>query len=182
MDKIFSAIRSNMLVQGSLFIIMGLFLILWPGVTIITVIYLVAALIAISGASSVVAYMRKKSPDYHSPVVLATGILLLLIALIAFIFPATVASFFSVALGVVLILSGVVCAVRSFELRQFKDNSWIVTLIVGILITIGGVVIILNPFASTELFILILGVLMLVNGICELFMEYQLHRLSKISM
>jgi len=47
MESAFKVIRSNMMVQACLFIAFGLFLILWPGATIMTVIYLFGALFAL---------------------------------------------------------------------------------------------------------------------------------------
>ena len=103
----------------------------------------------------------------------------LIIALIAFVFPKVIAGFFSVVLGIVLALCGIVSAVRALELRQYPDYSWVVALVVGVLVAIGGVVIIVNPFESTVTFVLVLGVALLVNGIGELFIEGQLRRLEK---
>lgn len=180
MESAFKVIRSNMMVQACLFIAFGLFLILWPGATIMTVIYLFGALFALSGITSVVSYLRPKSVDHRSPAVLAAGILYVVIAIIAFAFPSAVAGFFSVALGIILTLCGIVCAVRSFQIKRFEDRSWIAALIIGIAVAAGGIAVILNPFGSTQMFILVLGVIMLVNGGCELFMEYQLHRLEKL--
>lgn len=182
MESVFKALRSNMFVQAILFILLGLFLILWPGVTVVTVIYLFGALFALSGVASLISYARQKSVDYHSPSVLTTGVLCLLIALVAFVFPGAVASFFSIVAGIILALCGIVCAVRSLELRQFQDNSWIAGLVIGILVAIGGIVVIVNPFGSASTFILVLGVIMLVNGACQLFMEYQLRRLQKLAI
>ena len=179
MATLFKAIRSNMFVQAILFILLGLFLILWPGVTVMTVIYLFGALFALSGAASLIAYARPNGADRHSPSVLTTGVLCLLIALVAFVFPEAVAGFFSIIAGIIIALCGIVCAIRSIELRRFNDNSWIAPLIIGLLVAAGGIVIIVNPFESAATFILVLGVIMLVNGACELFMEYQLKRLQK---
>ena len=81
--------------------------------------------------------------------------------------------------GIVLALCGIVSAVRALELRQYPDYSWVVALVVGVLVAIGGVVIIVNPFESTVTFVLVLGVALLVNGIGELFIEGQLRRLEK---
>lgn len=179
MNSVFKTISSNMLVQSILFIVLGLFLILWPGVTVITIIYMFGALFALTGVVSLISYFRANSPSYKAPMALATGVLYLLLALVAFIFPNAVAGFFSVILGIILALCGIVSAVRSLELKRFNDNSWIAPLIIGIAVGIGGVVIIINPFGSTSMFIVVLGVIMLVNGGIELFMEYQLRRLQK---
>lgn len=179
MESLFNVIRSNVLVQAIVSIVLGLFLIFWPGVTVVTLIYLFGTLFAVSGAASVISYFRERSEHYRAPAVLATGVLFLLLGLVAFLFPQAIAGFFSVVLGIVLALCGIVSAVRALELRQYPDYSWVVALVVGVLVAIGGVVIIVNPFESTVTFVLVLGVALLVNGIGELFIEGQLRRLEK---
>lgn len=179
-ESLFNVIRSNVLVQAILSIALGLFLVFWPGVTVVTLIYLFGALFALSGAASVIAYFRERSSHYRSPAVLATGVLFLLLGLVAFLFPQVIAGFFSVVLGIVLALCGIVSAVRSLELRQYPGYSWVAALVVGALVAIGGIVILVNPFQSTVAFVLALGVALLVNGVVELFIEGQLRRLGKL--
>ena len=70
-------------------------------------------------------------------------------------------------------LCGVVNAVRSVELRGLDGYSWIVGLVVSVLIAIGGVVIIWNPFESTVTFIMVLGALLAVNGGADLLIEWR---------
>ena len=179
MESLFNIIRSNVLVQAVVSIALGLFLVLWPGVTVVTLIYLFGALLALSGAASVVSYFRERSQRYHAPAVLATGVLFLLLGLVAFIFPQVIAGFFSVVLGIVLALCGVVSAVRALELRRYPDYSWVAALVLGVVVAIGGIVILVNPFQSTVTFVLVLGVALLVNGVGELFIEGRLRQLEK---
>ncbi len=173
MNSFINIVRSNMLVQAIVFIVLGLFVLLWPGITVTTIVYLFGAIFALSGIASLVNYGRRSSQSYKSPAVLTSGIFMCVLALIVFIFPQAVASLFSLILGIVLVLCGVVSAVRSFDMRGFGGSSWIVSLVMGAVVAVGGIVIIANPFETTLMFIYVLGALMVINGVADLIIEWR---------
>lgn len=180
MKSFLEALRSNMLAQAVTSIALGIFLAFWPGVTILTVVYLLALYLAVSGVASLVAYFRSSGARYRSAGVLANAILLLVLALLVFLFPEAVGGFFSFILGILLTIGGIVNAVRSVELRAYQGSStWVVTLILSAIIAIGGLVIIVNPFATTAMFVLVLGVLLIVKGVADLVIERRLARMMK---
>ena len=179
MKSFLEALRSNMLAQAVTSIALGIFLAFWPGVTILTVVYLLALYLAVSGVASLVAYFRSSGARYRSAGVLANAILLLVLALLVFLFPEAVGGFFSFILGILLTIGGIVNAVRSVELRAYQGSTWVVTLILSAVIAIGGLVIIVNPFATTALFVLVLGVLLIVKGVADLVIERRLARMMK---
>ncbi|WP_101720867.1 DUF308 domain-containing protein [Eggerthella timonensis] len=179
MKSFLEALRSNMLAQAVTSIALGIFLAFWPGVTILTVVYLLALYLAVSGVASLVAYFRSSGARYRSAGVLANAILLLVLALLVFLFPEAVGGFFSFILGILLTIGGIVNAVRSVELRAYQGSTWVVTLILSAIIAIGGLVIIVNPFATTAMFVLVLGVLLIVKGVADLVIERRLARMMK---
>ncbi len=173
MNAFLEAVRSNMLIQAIVFIVLGLFILLWPGVTITTIVYLFGAIFAVSGIASLVGYGRRSSRSYHAPAVLTSGVFMVILALVVFLFPEAIASLFSLLLGIVLALCGVVSAVRAVELRRFGGSTWIAALVIGAVVAIGGIVIIANPFETTLMFIYVLGALMVVNGAGDLLIEWR---------
>lgn len=168
MESFLNAVRSNMVAQAILSIALGALLAFLPGITVLTIVYLLALYFAVSGAVSLIAYFREKGPRSGSTGVLASGVLLLVLALIVFLFPEAVAGFFSLVLGILLVIGGIVNAVRAMELRRYRGGTWVVALVAGIAIAVGGIVIIVNPFESTVAFVLTLGVLLIVKGIVDL--------------
>ena len=70
--------------------------------------------------------------------------------------------------------AGVVNAVRSFELRTYHGNTWVLGLVVSVIVAVGGVVIIVNPFDTTVTFMLVLGILLIVKGVGDLIIEASL--------
>ena len=124
MEKILDLVRSNNLVQAVLCIAFGLFLMIYPSITIQGIIMLFGVALALMGAAGLVSYFRQKSVRYRNTGTLMGAVFYLIIALIAFVFPKVIAGFFSVVLGVVLILFAIVNVVRALGLRAFGGSIW----------------------------------------------------------
>ena len=108
MEKFFGIVRSNNLVQAVLCIAFGLFLMIYPSITIQGIIMLFGVALALMGLAGLASYFRQRSVRYRNTGTLMTAVFYLIIALIAFVFPKVIAGFFSVVLGVVLILRAIV--------------------------------------------------------------------------
>ena len=101
-----------------------------------------------------------------------TAVFYLIIALIAFVFPKVIAGFFSVVLGVVLILLAIVNVVRAVGLRSFGSSIWIAVLAAAVVVGVGGVLIVVNPWGASMTFVLVLGAAFIANGAVDLFIEW----------
>lgn len=171
MKTFLATVRSNIIVQAVLCIALGLFLIVAPDTATLTVVYLIGAYLAITGAASLIAYFRTGSDRYHSKAVLATSIAWLAAAVVVFLFPQGVGGLLSLILGIFLLVSGVVNGVRSYELREFPNSGWVLMLVVSVIVALGGVLIVFNPFGATLTFVMVLGVLLIVKGVSDLAIE-----------
>lgn len=118
MQSFLNIVKSNIVAQAIISIVVGLLLMFWPGITIVTVLYLVGIVFAVMGISSLVSYFRAPEAERQVGVV-ATGVFFCLVALIVFLFPQVIAGFFSVVLGIILVICGAVNAVRSGELKKY---------------------------------------------------------------
>lgn len=178
MQSFLNVVKSNIVAQAIISIVVGLLLMFWPGITIVTVLYLVGVVFAVMGISSLVSYFR--TPEVERQVgVVATGVFFCLVALIVFLFPQVIAGFFSVVLGIILVICGAVNAVRSDELKKYGERSWGFSMGLSVLIIIGGLVIIANPFETTSLFVFILGLIIAANGIVDLIVDAELRKAIK---
>ena len=171
MEKFLNLVRSNNMVQAVLCIAFGLFLMIYPSITVQGVILLFGVALAVMGAAGLVSYFRQRSVRYRDSGTLMSAVFYVIIALIAFIFPKVIAGFFSVVLGVVLILLAIVNVVRAFGLRAFGSGIWIAVLATAVLVGIGGVLIVVNPWGASMTFVLVLGATFIVNGAVDLFIE-----------
>lgn len=58
MQSFLNVVKSNIVAQAIISIVVGLLLMFWPGITIVTVLYLVGVVFAVMGISSLVSYFR----------------------------------------------------------------------------------------------------------------------------
>lgn len=181
MEKFLNVVRSNNLVQAVLCIGFGLFLMVYPSITVQGIIVLFGVALALMGVAGVASYFRQRSVRYHNSGALMSGAFYLIIALIAFVFPKAIAGFFSVVLGVVLILCAIVNVVRAVSLREFGSRIWIAVLAVSLLVGAGGVAIVVNPWGASMTFVLVLGAVFIVNGAVDLFIEWYVRDSEKKS-
>ncbi|WP_302962464.1 HdeD family acid-resistance protein [uncultured Adlercreutzia sp.] len=172
MEKFLNVVRSNNLVQAVLCIGFGLFLMVYPSITIQGIIMLFGVALALMGIAGTASYFRQRSVRYRDPSALMSGVFYLIIAVIAFAFPKVIAGFFSVVLGVVLILCAIVNVVRAFALRNFGSSIWIAVLAAAVIVGIGGVLIVVNPWGASMTFVLVLGAAFIANGAIDLFIEW----------
>lgn len=172
MGNFLNLVRSNNMVQAVLCIAFGLFLMIYPSITVQGIILLFGVALAVMGAAGLVSYFRQRSVRYRDSGTLMSAVFYVIIALIAFIFPKVIAGFFSVVLGVVLILLAIVNVVRAFGLRAFGSSIWIAVLATAVLVGIGGVLIVVNPWGASMTFVLVLGATFIVNGAVDLFIEW----------
>ena len=177
MQSFLNVVKSNIVAQAIISIVVGLLLMFWPGITIVTVLYLVGVVFAVMGISSLVSYFRTPEAERQVGVV-ATGVFFCLVALIVFLFPQVIAGFFSVVLGIILVICGAVNAVRSGELKKYGTDP-VVNFTIMALIIIGGLVVIANPFETTSLFVFILGLIIAANGIVDLIVDAELRKAIK---
>ncbi|MEY8561652.1 DUF308 domain-containing protein [Eggerthellaceae bacterium 3-80] len=168
MNKFFATVRSNTIVQAILCVVLGIFLLIAPATATLTVVYLIGAYFAITGIITLISYFRSGSSKYRETPVLITGVAWIVGALLIFIFPEFVGGFLSLIMGIFLLISGIVDAVRSYEMRAFPASAWIPMFVVSAIVAIGGIVIIMNPFGATVTFVMVLGILLIVKGVSDL--------------
>lgn len=172
MERFLNIVRSNSMVQAALCIGFGLFLMIYPSMTVQGIIILFGVAMALMGVGTLAPYFRQRSARYRDTGLLMVGGFYIIIAIIAFVFPKVVASFFSVVLGVVLILCALVNLVRAFDLRKYGSQVWLAVLVGALLVGVGGVLIVVNPFGATMTFVLVLGGVFIVNGAVDLLIEW----------
>ena len=104
------------------------------------------------------------------------GILLVILGFAVMIFP--VAGTFSVELlfGLVLLFAGLTQIVLAFQAKGW--GGFIITLLIGVVYTIVGLVFLFNPFGGAIALTLILGAFLLVEGILKIVLSFKLKALS----
>ncbi|MCD8317298.1 MAG: DUF308 domain-containing protein [Eggerthellaceae bacterium] len=174
MNKVFRAIRSNLILQAVIFVILGLILVIHPAFGMVAVIYILAVGLAVMGLVSLWNYTRMRRREERDTGALVWAIFCLIVAIIFFIFPYPIASVIAIILGLLMIVCGIVNAVNSIRIRNKDSRVWILALIVSILVIAAGCVIVAHPFGTNLFLILMLGITLMVNGAVDIVLALQM--------
>ncbi len=78
----------------------------------------------------------------------------------------------SITIQGIIILFAIVNVVRALGLRAFGGSIWIAVLVVAVIVGVGGVLIVVNPWGASMTFVLVLGAAFIANGAVDLFIEW----------
>lgn len=161
--------NSYMILNGflaTLMILLGIILFFSPSIAIKTVSWLMGLFFVIQGVLACVSYIKKDRVSLLN-FNLIYGIISILIGLFIILNPFAIANFLTIGLGVWLIISGGLKLNYGLRLKYVKESSWSVTLGVGIISTIFGILVILNPFSKLFL-VEVIGLFLMVYGLIDL--------------
>lgn len=161
------------LLTALLTIIMGIVLLLLPNATNKVVGIIVGIIFLIEGINSVYKYFHREGAKLYN-LNLIFGVLYALLGVVIILYPFTVVEFVTVCLGIYMIINGASKVNYALWLKRGNEESWLITLATGILISIVGILVIFNPFASLTLTKLA-GAFLIITGILD-FMDTILFR------
>ncbi len=172
MSSFMKTLMSNLILQSIVLIIVGAILLFIPGITMSTVVIILAFMLAICGIWAIISVLKEGGSKSGNTPTLVLGIALLVVTIAMFLVPGVFVEFMSLAVGMLLVLSGVLNCVRSFQIKRAEDPSWKVSLVISLIIVGLGILLISNPFGSARLFVQILGISLIGNGVADLLLIY----------
>ncbi len=104
-------------VTGALAVIAGFIAIVWPGITLLTFVYIVAGWAFLTGALEIFSFLRMSDHAHHLWMVLA-GVLSILFAVLAVAYPSLTLQLFITFIAVFAIISGVMRIIFAFQVRS----------------------------------------------------------------
>ncbi|MFL6498776.1 MAG: HdeD family acid-resistance protein [Nitrososphaera sp.] len=148
---------------GVLAIILAIYAIVYPGITLVTLVYILGIIFLIIGIERIIVGIFIPSGSRWGTIGL--GILVIILASIAIAFPVgtTVALF--IFLGFALLFDGIARIIHGFADKTLR--GWVrgFYIGVGVLAVIFGGMVIVSPFFGAVLAGLIMGILLLIIGI-----------------
>jgi uncharacterized membrane protein HdeD (DUF308 family) len=149
--------------NGVLAIIFGLIALLFPGITITGLAIYFAITILIGGLSLIINVIRSKdsvSKWYYS---LLEGVIGVLIGIVILAQPESAATFFIAIIGIWALFIGLVFLFSYFK-KAMPELVSAFQLVAGIISAVIGILIILNPFESTRIIAVLVGIYAIAYG------------------
>lgn len=157
--------RKNFLsINGILAILFGLVAIFFPGITIAALGVYFAVFILLGGIILTVNSLRIRKSNSHWYLLLTEGIIGILIAILILLNPEMAATIFVTIIGLWAVILGLIYLATYFKSRiPSFSNSFLLS--ISILSLILGILILTNPFESTRVITVIIGIYAITYGI-----------------
>lgn len=175
MEKL-KSIKLNVTLSAILSVAIGVLLVACPGTIVTILARLIAVIIIASGVVLLLPQIFDADRSYLSIIV---AILIAMIGLWMFFSPKLVASIIPIAIGVLLVVHGVQDLSMAIEGKKNKANSWWSIILMAVLNIVLGVLCIGNAFGLVEIGMMLIGIMLIYDGISDMFIVHKVNKAAK---
>lgn len=161
-------LKWNLILMSLLYIGLGIFLLLGPGMALNIVCYALGGVVLACAAVQLVRYFTAERGLFQSQLTLIFGLVCLGLGVFLLIRSDIVVRILPVVFGLFVLFDSLGRVQNALELRRCGYSNWKVFLTLALLSVVLGVVMILNPFATMELLVMAIGVILVVEGAINL--------------
>ncbi|MBQ9833804.1 MAG: DUF308 domain-containing protein [Bacilli bacterium] len=150
LQKIFNIYVCQSLISSVIIFVLGLVFLFNPTIATRTVEVVTSIILIVLGIGSTFNYFSKATLKIFN-FNLLYGIVSIVLGLLILINPFTLVNIITIIFGAWLCVSGLVKVNYAFNFKKVKEDSWLLTFVIGILTLIFGIVVIVNPFINLYL-------------------------------
>ncbi len=159
--------KISIIILSLLSIVAGIFLIINPDITLIIIARIIGGILLLTGIALAVHTLRlEQFTGMNLPI--TGGLILIIFGIIIVALPGFFVSFLPVIIGTAITVNGLAVTVRTIQTRHMMDRGWILPLLLGIIAAVLGVMILVNPFESATVPVIVIGIIMVYNGISNI--------------
>lgn len=180
MDKLKSTINNwwIYLILGVLFIVGAMYVFSVPAASYLTLSIFFAAFILIDGVGGVSLSMTNRERMEGWGWQLASGIISVFIGLALFIHPSMSMAILPIYIGFWVLMKGSLVIGTSLDLRTHKVNNWGFVFVMGLLNTVLGLAMILNPIFGVSMVLILTAIALLSLGFSMITVSLWLKRIK----
>ena len=147
--------------------IVGVLLIIFPNVSAITLCYVIGTIAALCGVAKIVGYFSHDLYNLAFQFDLALGIFMTAVGAIMLISPEKVTKFFSVMIGLFVMVDGVFKLQTAVDAKRFGLSNW-------------WLILIIHTDSGSSIMMILVGISLLIDGIQNLFNALYTVRIMKM--
>jgi len=164
MKEVLKKAWRNVLFTGILSILFGVVTLLWPGVTLTSLIWIFAIAVIAQGISVIHGSWVARGVDRNWWVILLLGIVYVVAGIICFANPGLTAVYLVILMGVSWLITGVLEIYAAISLRkQIANEGWLA--LSGVISIMAGLYVVLRPGAGALALLWLIGAFSIAFGI-----------------
>ena len=177
--KLLKKLKTNVVISAALCILLGIVLVVWPGLSMQIVCTAIGAVLLIGGGVRLAAYFTAKDGSVYSQMNLIMGIILAVVGIWILLQPDKVLAIIPIIVGIVIALHGVNNLQQAITLCKEQYDKWWVALILGLLTVGFGALLIFKPFAALDTAVRLIGVFLIYDGVSDIWIVSRVYRTAK---
>jgi uncharacterized membrane protein HdeD (DUF308 family) len=158
--------------QGVAAIVFGVVALVWPGITLLALVFLFGAYAIVDGVLALIRGLRREGggPDWWQVV---SGVVGIAAGVIAFVIPGITAYALLLLVAAWAIVSGGLEVVAAYQFRRVIRHEWLLALD-GVVTIIFGLILIVFPIAGALAVVWLIGAFAIVSGVILLVAAFRL--------
>lgn len=157
-------------------LVLGLAMIIWPGVAVNTVFRILGAVLMVVGGVSIALALKERSQ--HDNLITINGIFDIIFGLLLLIFPGFFAGLVMYFLGAVMLIFGIGQIVNLMLARRAVPVPWALMLL-PFAIAVLGIIVLCNIFRAQETLFIVFGAALVVYAFTEIASTVIMRRAAK---
>lgn len=149
-------------------VILGLLLFFQAEKTIISISYIIGAILIAIGVLSGMKFVNGLNNNNQNELDIVYGIVCVVLGILIITNPTAIASAIPIVVGIIIVLNSVIKLHYSLELKESKNELWKSTMIMSVIMTVCGIVLIFNPFAGAVFITKLIGALIVLYAVLDI--------------
>lgn len=169
-------LKIDVTLSAVLAVLIGVLFVIWPGQITMAFGRIVAIVVILAGAVLLLGRVTDTPVNFWG--VIGSAIVLL-VGIWLFISPQVIASLLPIVVGVLLVVHGVQDVVMAAETRKYQADRWWIAAAMGAVSIVFGVICICNAFNIVKLTMVLIGIMLIYDGLSDMFIVHKVNRAAK---
>lgn len=179
MENFISKFMRSSILSSIALAILGVFLFIKSELTIVSIAYVIGAILVGIGIVSMLKYISSLNKPIKNELDIIYGTVTVILGIIVISNPKAIASIIPFVIGIVIILSSATKLAYGFELRKTHSDLWIGTVVLSLVTLLCGILLIFNPFAGAEFILKVVGALIFVYAVLDIISTFRIRKTLK---
>ena len=179
MTNFLKRVKANALFSAGLYVLLGLVLLVWPEWSTEALCMVLGLVLVLCGLSDVFKFLRNRDGTLYAAMHLLTGVVLSAVGIWLMVRPTLVAVIIPRIIGVLICFHGLGNLGDTLQLRRGHSPCWKTAALLGAVTLVLGIILVLSPFQAFTTAVRIIGVVLLYDGISNIWITLQVSRFLK---
>lgn len=175
MNKLLKRVFGLNIITSIVFLILGMFLIFRAEGTISLISSIIGIILILNGGFSLIQYFRIRTASTFR-VDLIYGIIAVIAGFVLILNPEAILSVIPFILGIYFVGNGIMNLKYAIDVKNYRNNSSVVSFVSPILMILCGILLIANPFGGVVTVTKLIGIFLVVYSVIDIINYLCIHK------